>query len=114
MVKYISEPILEFFYKTFIPSIIAVGVSLAIQIKVGKKVTFLSGILSAIIGVGSAYMASDFVHNNFEDHQTVIAISLITLIGEKIGYWLIFQFKISEFLDSIATAIKDFVVNKTR
>ncbi|GAB4160813.1 MAG: hypothetical protein Tsb0033_17270 [Winogradskyella sp.] len=76
----------------------AVSIKLAIQSK-KEKLSIFNTIASVIIGVGCAYLSSGWVLNNFED--TALPIACITIIGEKVGYYLIYKFNFDVLGDSI-------------
>ena len=55
----IVEQILNFFFKIFIPSFVAISIKIATQVK-KEKLTFMRVIMSFIIGIGCAYFIFPF------------------------------------------------------
>ena len=101
----IPHELKDLLVKIIIPSLVAISIQLAVKIK-KQKVSFFSAFASVIIGVGCAYLSSGFVLNNFDD--ATLPIACITIIGEKIAYWLIYQFN----FDLIGDGLVEYFLNK--
>lgn len=63
--------------------------------------TVFNIITSIVIGVGSAYLFSGVIINNFSDELIPLMIALITISGEKIGNWIIYRFNIDTFIEAL-------------
>ena len=94
----IPQDLKDLLVKIIIPSLVAVSIKLAIQSR-QEKLSIFNSIMSVVIGVGCAYLSSYWVLNHFENAS--IPIACITLIGEKIGYWLIYKFNFDIIGDSL-------------
>jgi hypothetical protein len=94
----IPHELKDLLVKIIIPSLVAVSIQLAVKIK-KQKISFFNAFLSAVIGVGCAYLSSGWVLSSFED--ATLPIACITVIGEKVAYWLIYQFNFDVVGDSI-------------
>jgi len=88
-----------FLTKIIFPAFLAVGVKIAIQMKKNNfKASFFNICLSMIIGVGGAYISSDYVIKNVSQDYTSIIIALIAITSEKIGEFLIYKLNVDLFL----------------
>jgi len=91
--------------KILIPALVAVSIKLAVMAKI-KTVSWFNVITSFITGIGSAYLASDWVLDTFSVHFIPIAIAIITISGEKIGYWAVYKFNVESVLETIVDKMK--------
>jgi hypothetical protein len=103
----IPQEIKDFLIKIILPSVVAISIKLAMETRKGKMSVF-NAITSVIIGVGSAYLSSSWVMNNFDDNKIPIVIACITIVGEKVAYWLIYKFN----FDLIGDALINYLINK--
>src|SRR6478735_5473243 len=82
--KLIQSEFYQFFIKILLPAFLAVGLKIAIEMKSSKtKVTALNVFLSMIIGVGGAYICSDWVRSYFDADNVSIVIALIAITSDK-------------------------------
>lgn len=103
----IPQDIKDFLIKIIIPSVVAISIKLAMETRKGK-VSVFNAISSVIIGVGSAYLSANWVMNNFDDNHIPIVIACVTIVGEKVAYWLIYKFN----FDVIGDAFINYLINK--
>lgn len=68
-----------FFLKIMMPAFVAVSIKIAIQSK-NKTVTVLQVIISFITGIGSAYLFSGLILDNFSDSWVPIYIAIVIQI----------------------------------
>lgn len=101
----IPQEIKDFLIKIIIPSLVAISIQLAVKTKT-QKVSFINAFTSVVIGVGCAYLSSGWVLNNFDN--STIPIACITIIGEKVAYWLIYKFH----FDVIGDAFINYLIDK--
>lgn len=66
-------------------------------------------LLSMIIGVGSAYLSSDFVLTSFGQNQVSIVIAVIAITSEKIGEFLIYKLNIDVFLTVVFDGFFEYI-----
>jgi hypothetical protein len=92
--------------KILLPSLVAISIKLAIQSK-KKSVTWFNVITSFIIGIGSAYLCSDLVISTISHDYVPIAIAIITISGEKIGFWLVYKMNVENILEGLLEKIKN-------
>lgn len=97
--------------KIIIPSLIAISVKLAIQIKNGKT-SWMNALMSIIIGVGCAYLSGDLIIDKFSENMAPIVIGVVTITGEKIAFWIMYKFNIDALMDVFYEAIKNYFNRK--
>ena len=105
----IPQELKEFFLKIIIPAVVAISIKLAMESR-NEKISFFNALTSVIIGVGCAYLASGWVMDSFKDNTIPLIIACITIVGEKISYWLIYKFK----FDVLGDAIINYLIDKYR
>lgn len=106
-VIHISEEIWNWIFKILLPTIVALIISISIQLK--NKTANVTGILLSIItGLGCSYLSGDWVIHHVSSDYTSLLIGTIAIGGEKVGYWLIYKFK----FDVIGNAMIKWVINK--
>lgn len=91
--------------KILLPSLVALSIKLAIQSK-RESVTWFKIIISFITGIGSAYLSSDLVISTISHSYVPIAIAIITISGEKIGYWLVYKMDVESILETFLQKLK--------
>lgn len=110
--KYLNNELYQFFIKILLPAFLAVGLKIAIEMKSSKtKVTALNVFLSMIIGVGGAYICSDWVRSYFDPDNVSIVIALIAITSDKIGEFLIYKLNVDIFLTALTESFFDFILN---
>jgi len=110
--KLITNDVYQFFIKILFPAFLAVGLKIAIEMKSNKtKVTALNVFLSMVIGVGGAYICSDWVRSYFEPDNVSIVIAMIAILSDKIGEFLIYKLNVDVFLTACTEAFFDFILN---
>lgn len=110
--KLIQSEFYQFFIKILLPAFLAVGLKIAIEMKSSKtKVTALNVFLSMIIGVGGAYICSDWVRSYFDPDNISIVIALIAITSDKIGEFLIYKLNVDIFLTALTESFFDFILN---
>lgn len=100
----IPHELKDLMVKIIIPSLVAISIQLAVKIK-KQKVSFFNALMSVIIGVGCAYLSSGLILSYFED--STLPIACITIIGEKVAYWLIYKFNFDLVGDSLINHFVD-------
>lgn len=99
--------VLEFVVKTILPSIAGVCIGVAVKVK-KKKVTIISAIMSLVIGVLTACVCSDLIHESFSKKTASLIIALVAIISEKVFHWLIFDFDFAPIGNILVERIKKF------
>ena len=105
--RQLPDEIWNFLIKTLPFSLAALAISISVQIK-NKTATVINIILSIIVGVSCAYLTGAFILNNFGPSSAPIIIGVVTIAGEKVAYWLIYEFK----FDLIGEAIIKWIAKK--
>lgn len=100
----IDEEIKSFLVKIIVPAFVAISVKLALQSK-RQKVSLMNVFTSIVIGIGSAYLSSDWVLATFDSDVVPIVIATVTITAEKIGYWLLDRFDVGGILDGFAKGV---------
>lgn len=95
---FLSEETKAFLIKIIIPALVALSIKIAIQSQ-QKKVSLFQIISSFITGIGSAYLCSDLVMTYLTHQWVPLAIAVVVLSGEKIGYYLIYKFNVEGIMD---------------
>jgi len=110
--KVINSEFYQFFIKILFPAFLAVGLKIAIEMKNSKtKVTALNVFLSMVIGVGGAYICSDWVRAYFDADNVSIVIAIIAILSDKIGEFLIYKLNVDIFLTAVTESFFDFILN---
>jgi uncharacterized membrane protein YoaK (UPF0700 family) len=99
----------NFMIKTLPFSLAALAASIAIQIK-NKTASVVNVILSIVIGISCAWITGGFINVHFSSSTAPIIIGVVTIAGEKIGYWLVYKFN----FDVIGQAIIDAILKKIK
>lgn len=92
-------------FKILLPSLVAVSIKLAVQSKKGA-VSWFNVITSFITGIGSAYLTADLVLDSVSSHFVPIAIAIITISGEKIGFYLVYKLNVEFILENLVERMK--------
>lgn len=109
--KLINNDFVTFFTRVLLPAIIAVGMKIAIEVKILKtKVTLFNIFLSMFVGLGMAYLSSDLVMNNFEKEQVSLVFALIAITSEKIVAYLILKMNVDAFMSAILNMVFDTIL----
>lgn len=95
----------SFCLKIFLPALVAVSIKIAIQSK-NKSVSVLQIIISFVTGIGSAYLFSGIILENFSSSWATIYIAVTAISGEKIGQWLVYKFNVEELLAMLLEKVK--------
>lgn len=94
-----------FCLKILMPALVAVSIKIAIQSK-NKSITILQVLISFVTGIGSAYLFSGIILDNFSDAWVPVYIAIVAISGEKIGVWLTYKFNVEGFLEGLLKNIK--------
>jgi hypothetical protein len=105
----ITEQVLNFFFKIFIPSFVAISIKIATQVK-KEKLTFMRVIMSFIIGIGCAYFIFPFADNHVKQEYIPLLVGMVSISGEKISEYIIYKWNIDFFLTSIIDAIREGII----
>ena len=99
----------EFFVKILIPSILAISVKVAVQIK-NEGLNYTRAFISFIAGIGCAYFFYPIIEESANKTYIPLLVGITAISGEKIAEWLVYKFKVDIFLGALA----DFVVDRFR
>ena len=89
-----------FLFKIMIPAFVALSIKIAIMSS-KQKVTIFQVVASFVSGVGSAYLFSDMIMESLSDKWIPLAVAVVTISGEKIGYWLIYKFNVEQAMEDV-------------
>lgn len=109
--KNISEDIKNWLLKILLPALVAISMKLAVEFKRGT-VTWFNVVASFITGIGSAYLFSGLIVDTFSQTYIPIAIAIVTISGEKIGYWFVYKLNIETFFVSFLDYLKEKVTGR--
>lgn len=99
----------NFFVKILIPSLVAISIKTAIQVK-KEKLTFTRVVMSFVMGVGCAYFVYPFIDKQIDNSYIPLLVGVVSISGEKIAEYLIYKFNV----DSVLGAIVDALIDKFR
>ena len=105
--KQIPDEIWNFIIKTLPFSLAALAISISIQIK-NKTASLINSMLSIIIGVSCAWITGGWINEHFSSTTAPMIIGVVTILGEKVGYWLIYKFQV----DLVMATVVDILINK--
>lgn len=101
LVKYIS-----------IPALIAIFIKTAVQIK-NKTATWIGTIVSLSVGLSSAYLTKDLVHEFVHSEGTrSVIIGFIAIMSDKVTEYFIYRANIDKFFKQIGEAVINWIKNK--
>lgn len=107
-----NSEIYQFLIKVILPAVLAVTVKIAIEMKTDKgKVSALNIILSMLIGVGGAYLASPIIIKNCPPDYLPLSIALVAMSTEKIGAWVIYKLNFDVFLTALVNGFFEYISN---
>ena len=107
--KILCSDFYQFVTKILIPAFIGISLKVAVQMK-RTKLSFLNVVLSFITGICTAWMFSNLIQDNVPINYQSISIAIIAISGEKIGDWIVYKFRIDDFLSAVFEAIKEVIV----
>ena len=93
------EDFINIVIKTLIPAFVAVSLSIAVQMKRTGTMSWTTAILSYIIGLSCAFLSGFVVHEHLSQGSATLAIGIIAITGEKVGYWLVYTLSLDEALN---------------
>lgn len=100
MLDKIDQEFKTFLLKIIIPALVAVSIKIAIMSQRTKMSAFnIAG--SFIIGVGVAYLTGDLILHSISPNYVPLVIGVLTLVGEKIAYWILFTLKVDKMAVSL-------------
>lgn len=103
--RLLNNEFIAFMSKIIIPALITSAVAIAVDVKNDvSKVSWLTILMSIIIGTGGAYLAGGMLMEKLEGGQLTIAVSITTLLTEKTFKFFIHRFKVDIFLLQIIDA----------
>lgn len=102
----------QFLTKIIFPAFITTSITIAIDMKNNvSKVSWLTAMMSIIIGVGGAYLAGGFIMEKLTGGQITIAVSVVTLLTEKTFKFFLHKFKVDLFLTALFDGILGALTN---
>lgn len=102
----VPSEIWNFIIKTLPFSLAALAISISIQIK-NKTASLINACLSIVIGISCAWITGAFINSHFSPSTAPIIIGVVTIAGEKVGYWLVYKFN----FDLMGQAIVEYIIN---
>jgi hypothetical protein len=101
--KLVQQEYSELVTKILLPAFITVAVGVAVEMKNNRdKVSFLSVLLSLVIGLGVAYIFSGIILERFKGGNILLVAGLITSISEKLAKYFMNKLNVDIFLTAIA------------
>lgn len=89
----------------------AVSVGLAVKMK-KTKINITEALTSIVIGLGFAVILGPIIHAEFSPTWASAVIAAVAITGEKVGYWLVFQFNFERIGNAILDIIEHFIRKK--
>ena len=100
-----NEEAKAFVIKIIIPALVAVSMKIAIMNK-KTKVTIFQVTTSFITGIGSAYLFSGVIMESFSAKYIPLIVAVVTISGEKIGYWVVYKLNVEQLLENFINKYK--------
>jgi hypothetical protein len=107
--RFLNTDFYQFITKILIPAFVGISLKLAVQMK-KTKLSFLNVSLSFITGICVAWMFSNPVKMYVPQDYQSICIAIIAISGEKIGDFLVYKFRVDDFLAAILDAFKQVII----
>lgn len=101
----IRHEMLTFFTKVIVPSFLAISLTIAVKLK-RESLTWLDAFLSYVIGISLAILSHHVIYEFLDGVWHTITIGTISMLGEKIGNYIVFRFNFNK----IGDALGDFIV----
>lgn len=99
----------QFITKVLIPAIIGISLKLSIQMK-RTKLSWINVFLSYTTGITTAYLFSRIINTNVPDDYSSVLIAIIAISSEKIGEFLVYRFRVDDFLSAVFEALKEVII----
>jgi len=109
--RQIPEELWNFIVKILPFALAGLAVSIGVQIK-NKTASLINVCLSIIIGISCAWITGAFINKHFSDSTAPIIIAVVTIAGEKVGYWLVYKFNFEEIGQALVEYVKDKIKKK--
>lgn len=103
--KQIPDEFWNFIFKTLPFALAALAISISVQIK-NKTASLVNITLSIVIGISCAWITGGSINAHFSSSTAPIIIGVITIAGEKVGYWLVYKFN----FDLIGQAVIGWII----
>lgn len=107
--RLLNTDLYQFLTKVLIPAFVGISLKLAVQMK-RTKLSFLNVSLSFITGICVAWLLSNPVKLYVPQDYQAVSIAIIAISGEKIGDFLVYKFRIDDFLGAIVEAVKEVLI----
>ena len=107
--RQIPDEVWNFIIKILPYSLATLAISISIQIK-NKTASLTNSLLSIVIGVSCAYLTGGWINQHFSSTTAPMIIGFVTILGEKLGYWLIYKFQV----DLVMATLVDILIDKFR
>lgn len=105
--RQIPDEVWNFIIKILPYSLATLAISISIQIK-NKTASLTNSLLSIVIGVSCAYLTGGWINQHFSSTTAPMIIGVVTILGEKLGYWLIYKFQV----DLVMATLVDILIDK--
>lgn len=100
--RILNNEFLQFLTKIMIPAIITTAVAVAVDVKNDvSKVSWLTIMMSFIIGCGGAWLAGDYIIERFKGGELTLVVAIVTSLTEKTFKFIIHKLKVDQILTSI-------------
>ena len=101
------DEIYKFSVKILVPSVVAISIKIATQIK-REKMSFNKVLFSFVVGIGCSYFVYPFIYDNVDKKYIPLLVGIVAMSGEKISEYIIYKWDIDLFLSSLM----DFFIHK--
>jgi hypothetical protein len=107
--RILNTDLYQFITKVLIPAFVGISLKLAIQMK-RTKLSLLNVCLSFVTGISAAWMFNNPIKLYVPEDYQSICIAIIAISGEKIGEFLVYKFRVDDFLGAIVEAVKEVIL----
>lgn len=102
--KELPDEFLNFLLKVLPFSLATLAISISVQVK-NKTATIMGVTMSAIIGISTAWIFGSFINAHFSPSTAPIIIGVVTITGEKVGYWFVYKFKFDKIGEALVEGL---------
>lgn len=111
--RILNTELWQFMSKIILPAFITTAVAIAVDVKNDvSKVSWLTILMSVIIGLGGAYLSGDIIMEKFQGGEIPVAVAIVTSLTEKTFKFLLHRLKVDQVLTTIFESFFGSVTNK--
>ena len=91
--------------KILIPALAGLSIKLAMM-AAHNKLSWFNATTSVIIGLATAALLGSLIIHNVSPEYAPLYIAAVTILSEKVCYWLLYKFNIESVLETVVEKLK--------